>query len=270
MSQEPLNIFEQIEAGLTKPKELDKFQIATARFIDTVHGHLCGNHPATSIDNARATCELMSGIAQHLKRKGLLPSDISLLYSRENATDEEPSDVTRLTDEMYKLSRKRSNCSKHADKDAHRTLSYDPNVGLDHLLFNMAIDYERLHSALIKNNLLETANENLYPVEQSLLSDVYEYQQIYRQKKHRREPWDTIEKGCLKTQFATDPSHNENQCMVSAGAATCIIFCNDDRIFHGKKLAKTLRELGVWPVDVQKNASIKKEILSQPQHDLNK
>ena len=270
------------QKNTVKPEELDKFQIATVRFIDTLHGHLCGNHSITTIDNARATCELIKGITQHLKKKGIISTDISLLYTHTHSTDgtdEEPCTESRLTDEMYKISRKRSNFSKHADKDAQKTLSYNTAnaaFDLDHLLFNMTIDYEMLHSTLITQGLLDTKNEQLYPVQQSALNEFYRYRQIYhpgdkKPPRHEKSSRNFMKDLYLKMQFANEIAQHGNQCMVPAGVAACIIHRSfENRILNTKVRAEKLRELGVWPVDVQKNASIKKEILSQPQHDLNK
>ncbi len=260
------------EQETAPPKELDKFQIATARFIDTVHGHFCGNHPVTTIDNARATCELIHGIAEHLKKKNRIPSDTYIIYDRKNYTNDETCTQTRLTGEMYKDSQKRSNFAKHADRDAHKTLSYNSDFDTEHLFFNMAVDYETLHSALIENGLLDTSNEKLYPIEYEDLDKLDKYKYIYAP--HLTKPLEPKEEENLSLQALfsqlqstlKDKKEPDTYMMPDAALMCTFVKFGCHNIFNPKLKAEKIRELGIWPVDMDTNASMTQTITPAPKN----
>lgn len=241
--------------------ELDKFQVITARFIDTLYGHLSGNHPATSIDNARAVCELMSGLTEYLKKSDLLPRDISLIYSLKTPPDDEQDIQALLTIEMYQGSRTRSNFAKHADRDAGSTLSFNSGFSIQHLMFNMAHDYETLHCALIRQGLLNHENERLYPIKNSFLINLYGYKNIFHPyyASGQEEPSDeTILGSILRIPFRMQLQDDDGECHVPAGAAARIIAEEYGSMMRAdKQVAEKIKELGVWPVDTQTNASMK-------------
>lgn len=264
------NPFDEIKNA--KPQQLDKFQLATNRFIDTLHAYLSGYSPATIIDNVRATCEVMNGIIEHLKNKQLLPSDISLTYSRKTSPEEEPNDITTLTDDMYKSSRIRSNFAKHADRDALKTLSYDTFLNVDHFIFNMTVDYEIFHCALMNQGLLDRSNEELYPIKSTLLNGFYKYKEIYYQQYdvpgHGKASSNPMIDFQLRLQRAIELYRNDEECLVPAGTAACAIFRDDEHYFNPKYRAQQFKELGFWPVDTQTNARFTKEIVPRPEDNL--
>ncbi|MGH1455767.1 MAG: hypothetical protein ACRBDI_03210 [Alphaproteobacteria bacterium] len=254
----------------TTRQELDKFQLATTRFIDTLHAHFSGYSSVTIIDNIRATCELMFGITEHLKKSGHLPSDISLVYSRKYNADEEQDPITSATSEMYQNSRKRSNFSKHADRDAFKTLSYDPFIDVDHFIFNMTVDYETLHCALMKHGLLDNSNEKLYTIKSSLLNSMGKYRDIYysqydvpNQGEASSDPMMDFQ---LRLLHAFELRGQKIECSVPAGVAACAIFRKDKSYFKKEHGAKKFEELGIWPVDTQTSARFTKEIVLRPEN----
>lgn len=92
---------------------INKFQIAAARTADTIHNFFMGAHPATIIDNARATSELTKGIRAFYKKTQNFP------YTPDEETPERK--CTRLL----------SNFAKHADRDADRSAEYNNAFALN-------------------------------------------------------------------------------------------------------------------------------------------
>ncbi len=116
--------------------DLDKLQIVTVRLADTIHGFFAGNHPATTIDNARAISELTKGIRNFFYKQGKI-KDTPLEYEK-----------------SYTLKFKRlSNFVKHADRDAHRIADlYDYEA---HTTLNIAVnDYMFLLHKLLEAELI--------------------------------------------------------------------------------------------------------------------
>lgn len=85
---------------------LDKMQIASVRLADTIYGFFSGNHPATTIDNARAVSELLSGVKQHLHKNKAIDN-----------TELEFEDKGDLFLDEFK---RKSNFVKHADRDSDK------------------------------------------------------------------------------------------------------------------------------------------------------
>lgn len=87
---------------------LDKLQIASYRLTDTIRGHFHGDHPVSTIDNARAIGELIRDMNRTYTRNGLIKK-IKLF------TD--PIQVEQADTQINKQHRLLSNFAKHADKD---------------------------------------------------------------------------------------------------------------------------------------------------------
>ena len=92
---------------------INKFQIAAARTADTIYNFFMGAHPASIIDNARATSELTKGIRSFYKKTHNFP------YTPDEETPERK--CTRLL----------SNFAKHADRDADRSAEYNNAFALN-------------------------------------------------------------------------------------------------------------------------------------------
>jgi hypothetical protein len=243
-------------------KELDKFQVLTARFIDTMHGHLAGNHPATTVDNARAVCELMSGLAQHLQRKNLIPSDLNLIYKYTLPKDEEPSRLDQLSVKIRKEARASSNFAKHADRDANQTHSFD---GAHHMLvYNMVQDYEILHCAMLEQQLINHEDEKLYPVKAPFLMDFHKYRRLFHP--FYSSVGEEISDSSLGILLKIELREDTRECHVPAGTAACIFSKNNSLLILSKeKMAERMRELEIWPVQAETNARMKQECISKPE-----
>lgn len=81
-------------------------QIASVRLADTIYGFFSGNHPATTIDNARAVSEVLSGVKRHLHKNKAIDN-----------TELEFEDKDDLFLDEFK---RKSNFTKHADRDSDR------------------------------------------------------------------------------------------------------------------------------------------------------
>lgn len=243
---------------------LDKFQVATCRFIDTVHGYLAGNHLATTVDNTRAVCELLSGLAADLKKRGLIPKGLSLVYKFELDPDQEPDIFDLPAIELRKKARAGSNFSKHADRDADKTFSYHFRSGIDMLIFNMAQDYEILHCALIRHGLLDRSSEHLYPIQRSLLVDFNYYRDIYHpaylnSQSHHDAGLTPSENLLLQFFDINNRMEDKEDVEVPAGAVAAILLRKQGIFVEKEKLpevAQQIRSLGIWPVTTQTNAKL--------------
>lgn len=246
--------------------ELDKFQVTTARFIDTLHGYLNGNHAVTTIDNARATCELISHLAKYFQAQSLIPSDLKLVYKFHVNEGQEPERHELLAINIRKGARASSNFSKHADRDPNKTRAYDDNFQLEMLLFNMIQDYEALHCALITNNLLDLEKEKLYKIKNAWLLELNHYKNIfhpYYASSPEETAYDPIVASFLKVALQMNLTDKQGECMVPAAAAACAItraFSFFSINYNHEKGAEEIKQLGIHPVNTQTNSRIRRDL----------
>lgn len=242
---------------MIKKYELDKFQVATCRLIDTLYGFFAGNHDATTYDNARAVCELVSGLTNYLQENGKLDEELSLLYNLKAGTCSTPleqrtlkEERTLITVDMLKSSRTSSNFSKHADRDADKKISYN-GVELVHFLYNMATDYMRLHRALIDAALLDHNQERLFPVKREHLyfngnEFLTFYDDIYSE-----EP--SSELSSLSSVSGAFKPNEDEYIGIPASIAVSIIFFEKNHYRYTPEMrmqvASEIKDLGIWPVE---------------------
>lgn len=259
-------------------QELDKFQAATIKLIDTLHGYFLGNHAISIIDDARSICELISGFTKHLKDQGKIDPNLELIYNlKSKPGDQNLSPLKRkqkkLTIAMRLASQKRSNYAKHADKDADKTLSYDRGLDILHLLYSMVGDYALLHSELIQKGLLDQSQEKLYPIKRSLLWDHgYQYRSIYyfSNQNHWQPKLEDSTSGIFKIfKFSSSsvqefPPPPQGDIHVPAAAAACILFYRsafgtESDLARKRIVAQEMEDLGIFPVNEQTNARVKRD-----------
>lgn len=113
---------------------LDKLQIATVRLADTIHGFFSGNHPASTIDNARAVSILIKNMHDFLAAKNLI-HPLTLLY---NGVSDDP-----FVAYINKKSRLLSNFVKHADNDPDKEAYFSAEMFFYPLL-SACLDYEQI------------------------------------------------------------------------------------------------------------------------------
>lgn len=130
---------------------MDKFQIASVRTCDTIYGYFAGNHHATTIDNARATSELLKGIRNYAVKEQLIPE--TPLF---NDTDSSIRNIDH--GHPYSIARLLSNFAKHADRDTNAAApNYNNNYVVFSSLLPLSHDYVTLFTELHAKGLLDYA-----------------------------------------------------------------------------------------------------------------
>ena len=251
---------------ITEKNKLDKFQVTTCRLIDTIHGYFLGNHPATTIDNARAVCELISGLTKYLQKKGFIPRDFKLIYNIEaDPNDSNACNYALSHVEMFNSSKAGSNYAKHSDRDADKTFLYENDYKLAHLLHAMVCDYGKLHLALIRSGRLDLHNEILYPVNLSDFSNYGgEYKELYIQEYFYRNPQPSLEAfltQCSLSYVFAENLFSKEIINIPAAAVACMYFNKEcfKTNFNGKArqtVAEEIRGIGIWPVETSANAKM--------------
>ncbi|MGH1398491.1 MAG: hypothetical protein ACRBCT_04680 [Alphaproteobacteria bacterium] len=247
--------------GVGEPDtELDRFQIATIRLIDTIHGYFAGDHAVTLFDNARAACEVISGFTKALQQRGgLLPQDIPLIYKSDKEIGEDADKHTLISAEMHKVSRQRSNASKHANKDARKVYSYSDTMNLSHLMFSMVQDYETLHCALLKAGLLDTDTERLYPIKRAwLVTNARQYRNIYHSAYSGSNA--AIDDGSIaSTLTKLNYQFDEQEINVPAATVACLLFHREGMMRPydyeaNNPVLETMSKLRIWPISISTHA----------------
>ena len=118
---------------------LDKMQIASVRLADTLYGFFSGNHPATTIDNARAVSEVLKGIKCYLHSENEIDDTYLEFEDRDPFTHK------------FKLL---SNFTKHSDRDTSKLATMDEKTASVALIVATS-DYRALISELMEKRYIE-------------------------------------------------------------------------------------------------------------------
>lgn len=125
--------------GVTSENYLDKMQIASVRLADTIYGFFSGNHPATTIDGARAVSEVLSGVKQYLHKS--------------KAIDNTELEFEEKDDEFMLELKRKSNFTKHADRDTNRVAEMSEKLSYV-ALRTTVMDYQNLMHELIDKGMV--------------------------------------------------------------------------------------------------------------------
>lgn len=124
---------------------LDKMQVASVRLADTIYGFFSGNHPATTIDNARAVSEVLSGVKRYLHKNKTI-----------NDTELEFEDKG---DGFMDAFRRTSNFTKHADRDTDHTALMTEKASYV-ALRTTVMDYRSLLGELVSKQMIVPDEED--------------------------------------------------------------------------------------------------------------
>lgn len=130
---------------LTKPYRLDNLQTASMRLNDMLHGYFAEiNSPVTTIDSARAVCEILCDIKKNLVARGLI-ENVTLTYE---------FDGVAMNNYIRKISKNSSNFAKHADQKFSKLNHFKAESEI-FLIGSACVDFHTVTDAMEKAGLID-------------------------------------------------------------------------------------------------------------------